>query len=222
MGPDDIYLSRADAAEKLLPELEQYRGADDVQILAVPKGGVPIGAFLAEQLNLPFNVIAAKKVCAPFSTEFSIGAVSEDHVSVIDSGTLSRMAIREDKAEEMVEKEHENLQSQVDEYRNGVPLLGLGQKTIILVDDGIATGITMQAAIESVRKQYPKKIVVAIPIGSPEAIAKIHQVADTLICPLQPKSFHEISDFYQDFPPITNTQAITLIRNAHAKSSAVS
>jgi predicted phosphoribosyltransferase len=190
-----MFKNRIDAARKLLPYLGKYRKEKGV-VLALPKGSVPMAYLIARHLGFPLDLMMTKKIGYPGSPEFAIGSVS----------LIGRILDPE--------KDIELLQEQSNRFignKKPVPLQG---KTVILIDDGIATGYTMLEAIQLVRDQNPKKIVVAVPVASPEAVAFFKPRVDEIICLYQPKDFKAVGQFYEDFPQVTDEEVIHCMQDA--------
>jgi putative phosphoribosyl transferase len=203
-----MFKNRIDAARKLLPYLGKYRKEKGV-VLALPKGSVPMAYLIARHLGFPLDLMMTKKIGYPGSPEFAIGSVSLigrilDPEKDIDPQYINEETTRIRKL----------LQEQSNRFignKKPVPLQG---KTVILIDDGIATGYTMLEAIQLVRDQNPKKIVVAVPVASPEAVAFFKPRVDEIICLYQPKDFKAVGQFYEDFPQVTDEEVIHCMQDA--------
>jgi predicted phosphoribosyltransferase len=203
-----MFKNRIDAARKLLPYLGKYRKEKGV-VLALPKGSVPMAYLIARHLGFPLDLMMTKKIGYPGSPEFAIGSVSLigrilDPEKDIDPQYINEETTRIRKL----------LQEQSNRFignKKPVPLQG---KTVILIDDGIATGYTMLEAIQLVRDQNPKKIVVAVPVASPEAVAFFKPRVDEIICLYQPKDFKAVGQFYEDFPQVTDEEVIHCMQDS--------
>lgn len=208
-----LFKNRFDAAERLAEKLQKYKGKKNVIILAIPRGALQIGNVLAKRLQLPLDIVLTKKIGHPYNSELAIGAVSLAS-EIIDPQFR-------DVSREYIQNEIQELRGKLKErylkYRGEKPFPKLKDKMVILVDDGVAMGHTMSAAIDLVRKEKPKKIVVAIPVGSAEAVAMLKRKADEVICLSIPESFMAIGQFYQQFEQVEDEEAIRLLKDANKK-----
>jgi len=193
---------RISAAGELLSRIKNYAGTNAV-VVGLPRGGMITAAFLAEKSKLPLDFIVVKKVGAPENEEYAIGAVTEN------GGKYS------DERFTRVQKEADGRSSL---YRSNYPAYDLKDKTVILADDGIATGTTMLAAIGTARKRGAKKIVVAVPVGSSEAIEKIKKSADGLICVEVDPDLSAVGEYYDSFPQVDDEQVLAILKNAKNNS----
>ncbi|HSB46880.1 MAG TPA: phosphoribosyltransferase family protein [Candidatus Bilamarchaeum sp.] len=204
-----MFRDRFDAGEQLAAALAEYKNDRDAIILAIPRGALQIGKVLHERLGLPLDIIVTKKISHPMSEEFAIGAVGPDgehfltqSAEGIDRGYIESERKRLEKA---VEEKYER-------YRGRRPKPDLAGKTAIIVDDGIATGSTIIAAIHVIRKQGAAKIVVAVPVGPSETVARIAALADEMHCLLSMDIFYAIGQFYEDFVQVEDEEAIAILR----------
>jgi len=208
-----MYQDRLDAAQQLAAALQEYKDNKDVIILAIPRGALEIGSVLATELNAPLDVIFTKKIGAPGNPEMAIGTVSMDEIMIAPE-------FNEPGLEPYIEKEVKAIRATIKErmkkYRGNRPPLDLKNKIVILTDDGIATGYTLRLAAELIKKQHPKKLIVAVPVGPPDTIEQLKKEVDEVVCPLVPESLFGISQFYQRFPQVEDEQAITLLNEANA------
>ena len=197
-----MFADRIDAGLYLADMLKKYKNKPGV-ILAVPRGGVPLGYIIARELNMPMEVILTKKIGHPTNPEYAIGAVSMTEKIIVPHAGVS---------EEYIEKETEKIRKKLRE--NYVKFMGdkkpaeLAEKIVILVDDGIATGNTLISTISMLRKCNPAKIVVAVPVAPKSAVAKLSKMVDELVIPLIPEDFHGVGAFYEDFEQVTDEEVI--------------
>ncbi len=206
-----IFKNRYDAAEQLTEKLQKYKDRKDAIILAIPRGALQIGAVLAERLKLPLDIVLVKKIGHPYNPELAIGAVSlKEYVVNPEFREVSKGYIQS----EVKELRHK-LQKLAQQYRGEKAFPNLKNRIVILVDDGIAMGYTMGAAIDLVRKEKPKKVIVAIPVGSPEAVSRLQRKADEVICLDVPEFFMAIGQFYQQFEQVDDDEAIRLLKEAN-------
>jgi len=198
--------NRKAAAQQLAGRLEKYRGAPGA-VLAIPRGGVPVAAPIAKQLGMPLEVILSKKIGHPANPEFAIGSVSLDAVQVD-----ARAEVPPEYIAAQVERIREGLQQKYRLYMGNRRHEYLQDRLVLLVDDGIATGKTMLATIELVKKEQPRKIVVAVPVASPKAFDSISNLVDEVVCLLVPKSFQAVGQFYEEFSQVSDELVIQLLQ----------
>ena len=201
-----FFTDRYDAARKLLPYLEKFRNKNAV-ILAVPRGGVPLGVFLARALNLPFDLVLTKKIGHPVNKEYAIGAVSLEGV-VLDEG----QDVPSSYIEEEIKRIRKKLQERDRMFMGQRKHESLSGKTIIVVDDGIATGYTLLATMALLRKNNPAAIVVAVPVAPPSSVPKVKRLADELICLFTPADFNGVGQYYEDFSEVTDEEVLKLLK----------
>jgi putative phosphoribosyl transferase len=203
-----MFRDRFDAGEKLATALSAYKNDPDAIVLAIPRGALQIGKVLHERLGLPLDIIVTKKIPHPMSEEYAIGAVGPGGEYFVNEFPEADSAY--------IERERARLSSMVEEkykrYRGERPLPELRGKTVILVDDGIATGSTMIAAIHVIRKQGAAKIVVAVPVGPPDGVGRVAAEADGMVCLSRPQQFFAIGQFYENFAQVEDEEAIGILR----------
>lgn len=204
-----MFRDRHDAAKQLAAALSSYKGRKGVLILAIPRGALQIGETLHSELEAPLDIIVTKKIGHPMSGEYAIGAVGPDGECVISEGAA-------DVSPEYIARERKRLEAVVEEkyrrYRGDRPKPAVGGKIVIIVDDGIATGSTLIAAIRVLRKQNPAGIVVAVPVAPPDGLAKVRAEADEVVCLLVPPNFYAIGQFYESFPQVEDGEAIAILK----------
>jgi predicted phosphoribosyltransferase len=202
-----FFKNRIDAAKQLIPLLNKYIGQDCI-VLAVPRGGVPMGCILAEKLHFPLDLLMVKKIGHPHNPEYAIGAVSlEDCLIDKDSG------IEMDYFDYETEKLREKMQARYEKFMGKKQPLSLKNKTVIIVDDGIATGYTLKAGIQFIRHNHPKKIVVAVPVAPPEAASEFEKLCDDFVCHDVSMSFQSVGMFYEDFDEVTDEEVIQILKD---------
>jgi putative phosphoribosyl transferase len=209
-----IFKNRLEAGEKLAEALEKFKGKPDTIILALPRGGVAIGFEVAQKLNLPLDIVVPRKIGAPGNPEFAIGAITEQGEGVFDEMTVSAYGITESYLQNEIKKEKIEAERRLKLYRGERGPLDLGNKTAIIVDDGLATGLTMRAAIKTVKKLGTEKIIVAIPVTSPEAAEIIKKEVDEIIYLEAPAFFGAVGAFYEEFPQTTDEEVIDLLKKS--------
>jgi len=211
-----IFRDRVEAGKRLAEELLEYKKKDPM-VLAIPRGGVVIGYHVAQRLNAPLDLIIPRKIGAPMNPELAIGAVSQDGTVVLNDELVEMLRIPESFIKEEAERQIHEIERRMKKYRGeGKPLPVLKGKTIILVDDGIATGATVRAAVQSIRKQKPAALVVAVPVGPTDTIMALKNEADRVVCLETPAFFHAIGQFYKDFSQISDEEVIQHLEKATA------
>lgn len=212
-----MFHDRHDAGRQLAAALNEYKGKNDVIILALPRGGVVVGAEVARALELPLDIVVPRKIGAPGNPEFAIGAITETGKGIFDEETIRAYGIPKEYIDETVAKEQKEAQRRLQTYRGNRPPLIFRGKTAILVDDGIATGFTMKAAIASVRTKGVKEIVVAVPVGARDSIDEIKRIADTVLCLDAPSFFGAVGQCYEEFGQTTDEEVISRIKNQESR-----
>jgi putative phosphoribosyl transferase len=203
-----MYKNREEAGQKLADELSQYEDEDAV-LLAIPRGGVPVAYEIAKRLDIPLDVIIVKKIGHPNNPEYAVGAASVNSSYINPENIRS---VTEEYLEEAKNKKQREAKEIYKELRGETSPVDLVGKTAILVDDGVATGSTLKMAITVAKNLGAKKVVIAVPVGSPQAIGMLRQESDDIICPLQPKVFHAIGQFYQDFSQVPTEVAKEMLK----------
>ncbi|MFO7768010.1 MAG: phosphoribosyltransferase family protein [bacterium] len=199
-----IYRNRKEAGRRLAEGLERFRGEEDLIVLGLPRGGVPVACEVAEALGAPLDVFLVRKLGVPGREELAMGAIASGGVQVLNE-EIAR-DVEEDARERVLEKEREELRRREEAYRGEREELDLEGRTALVVDDGLATGASMKAALEGVRASDPKKIVAAVPVGPPETVEELRSLADEVVCPETPRMFGGIGQFYQDFSQTTDEE----------------
>ena len=209
-----IFLNRNEAGELLALELAAYTYADAV-VLALPRGGVPLGYIIAKKLGLPLDIILIKKIGYPGQPEYAVGAVSLE--SEIINADLN---IPTDYLKEQIDQIRHELKLRYQRYQGARKPVNLTGKTVILVDDGIATGYTMLAAAQLVRQADPARVIVAVPVASPRVLQKISPLADDIICLSAPPHFQAVGQFYHDFSEVSHDEVIRLLSDPEVQALA--
>lgn len=202
-----VFNDRADAAERLSQKLQEYKDKKDVVVLAIPRGGLALGNVIARNLHAQLDVILAKKMPAPGQPEYAIGAVT------LDSRVVNPYIPVD---QEYIDHETKRLRAALKEklkiYHEQKKAVDITDKIVILVDDGLATGYTMFAAIDYAKKQKPKKVIVALPVASTEGYHKLEQMVDNVVCLEITSDFSAVGQFYRDFRQVTDAEAIRLLQ----------
>jgi predicted phosphoribosyltransferase len=216
-----IFQDRADAGRRLAEKLEQYRGPDTV-VLAIPRGGVVVGFEVARLLEAPLDVIVPRKIGAPYQPELAIGAVAGEDVCVLDQDSIRYLGVSEEYLEEEVLRQREEIVRRRTLFRGDRPAPSLEGKTVILVDDGVATGYTTVAAAREIRKNKPGKLVLAVPVAPTESVGRLKPEVDELIVLETPEPFFAVGSWYYQFEQTSDDEVISLLRRAWAPESAPS
>lgn len=208
-----LFADRSEAAKHLASALSDIITKDSV-VLAIPRGGVVVGFEVARILGLSLDVIVPRKIGAPGNPELAIGAMTEDGTKILDDELVSYLQVSEEYIEEESQRQKREIQNRLKLYRGTLQPLELKNRDVIIIDDGIATGSTMKAALASVRKRGVKTITVAIPVGPASTIRELEKVADRVICLYTPEPFYAIGEFYEDFAQTENEEVAELLRRS--------
>ncbi|EKX66204.1 phosphoribosyltransferase [Streptomyces ipomoeae] len=213
------FRDRTQAGQELAERLRilQEKGAlPHPVVLALPRGGIPVGREVARGLQAPLDVLVVRKIGAPFHEEFGIGAIAGDDEPLFDMDSLDRLGLSEAELAGTVERERKELRRREERYRQGRPAPELRGRTVIVVDDGLATGVTARAALRSVRRGAPERVVLAVPVGSQEAVALTREEADDVVCLYRPRPFTAVGEWYADFGQLTDAEVLEALRDARA------
>jgi putative phosphoribosyl transferase len=183
-------------------------------VLAIPRGGVVVGYEVAKELGCPLDVVISRKVGAPAQPELAVGAVAEDGVVFVDEEIAGLVGVSRDYVERRAREELREVRRRAEEYRGGREMPDLSGKTVILVDDGLATGLTMMAAVHMARNKGAEKVVVAVPVSPLETVAKLRRHADEVICLETPTNFYAIGQFYERFDQLTDEETNSILRKS--------
>lgn len=208
------FRDRREAGKVLARALTAYAGRDDVIVLALPRGGVPVAYEVATALHAPLDIFTVRKLGVPGQPELAMGAVASGGVALIDPRLIQSLRIADEDIAATVERETAELHRREETYRAGRPMLELRGKTLLLIDDGVATGASMRAAIESLRTQQPKRIVVGVPVGAPDTCEHLRRAADDVVCVLLPSDLVAVGAHYEDFQQTTDEEVRELLASA--------
>lgn len=213
-----MFKDRHEAGKLLAEKLSEYKNTNTI-IFAVPRGGVVVAYEVASKLNVPLDLAIPRKIGAPKQPELAIGAVAQDGTTVLDNQLVRQLGVSRDYIEEEARQQIEEIERRLKKYRGDLKQYpNIKNKNVILIDDGIATGATIKAAILSLRKQEPASIIIAIPVGPADTIDSLREEADKVICLETPQTFYAIGQFYQDFTQTTDEEVINLIKKRTKKS----
>jgi len=196
---DRAFRNRAEAGQQLADRLEEYAGRDDIIVLGLPRGGVPVAYEVAKRLRAPLDVFIVRKLGVPGFEELAAGAIASGGVRVLNEDVMRAIPYASEAIEAITTKETGELQRREQIYREGRPAPELRDKIVILVDDGLATGATMRAAVKALRQRSAAKIIVAVPVAPPDTCQELAQEADEVICLSTPPFFQAVGQYYDDF-----------------------
>lgn len=207
-----MFRDREDAARKLA---ERLRGRElhDPLVLAIPRGGVVTGAVLARELGADLDVVLSRKLRAPMQPELALGAVSEDGRVYVNPEAQEYLALDEAYLAEERRRQLAEIARRKKLFRDVKPQVPVTGRTVIVTDDGIATGATMIAALQVVRSQNPREVIVAVPVASPDRLEEVSHWCDDVVCLLAPRAFWAIGQFYDDFTQVEDEQVVELLRS---------
>lgn len=205
-----VFLDRKDAGEKLTDSLYKFKD-EDVIVLAVPRGGLEIAYDTIKKFGLKWDLIIPRKIGTPHNKEFAIGAVSVDGSYFINDDYVEKLGIPQNYIENEVSEQINEIKRRMKEYRGKDTFPEVKDKTVIIIDDGIATGFTILAVIKAVKKQGAKKIILAIPVGPRETIEEFKELVDEVICLYIPEEFYAVGSYYLDFKQVTDEEVFKII-----------
>lgn len=205
------FRNRSEAGLFLAARLSEYAERTDVVVLALPKGGVPVAAEVASALGAPLDVLVVRKIGVPWNPEFALGAIASGDMMVLDERTLDELGLTRADVEPVIQAERRELTRRESLYRSARPFPVLEGHIVILVDDGLATGATMQAAVAALRTRRPAQVVVAVPVASRSACAALAPIVDRVVCVETPEPFLGVGVWYDDFSQTTDQEVLTLL-----------
>ena len=207
----DIYRNRRHAGAELAAGLVHLAGRTDVVILALPRGGVPVGYEVARALAAPLDVFLVRKLGVPGRRELAMGAIASGGVRVVNAEVLAWYGLTEADLQDAAREELIELERQERRYREERPPPAVRDRVVVLVDDGLATGSTMKAAVQAVRVQGPARVVVAVPVGAPQTCSDLAGLADEVVCHQMPRDFSAVGEWYEDFSPTSDDEVRELL-----------
>lgn len=214
-----IFANRREAGAALAAQLERYRGRGDVVVLALPRGGVPVGYEVARALGAPLDVFVVRKLGAPGHRELAMGAIASGGVRVLNRDVIGWYGISPAAIEATAREELAELERRERTYRESREPVEVKDRVVLLIDDGLATGSTMKAAVQAVRELGPARIVVAVPVGAPQTCSELQELADEVVCARTPEDFAAVGQWYVDFSQTGDEEVRELLRegtHAHA------
>ncbi len=212
------FRDRTEAGQALAALLGEHAGHDDRIVLALPRGGVPVAFEVAQAIGAPLDVFVVRKLGAPGHTELAMGAIASGGVVVMNDEVVKAMNVKADEILDAIADERRELARREEVYRDGRPAVDVAGKVVILVDDGLATGSTMKAAVTALRKMGPSRIVVAVPIGAASTCAELGEIADECLCAFTPEPFRAVGLWYEDFSQTQDDEVARLLARAGARA----
>jgi predicted phosphoribosyltransferase len=210
------FRDRRDAGRQLAARLQAYAGRADLVVLALPRGGVPVAYEVAVALGAPLDVFVVRKLGVPGHEELAMGAVASGGVQVLNERVLSYAGIDREELSKVVDRERREIERRERAYRGDSPPIDVTGKVVVLVDDGLATGSTMRAAVDAVRRQRPARLVVAVPAGAAETCDELARHVDEVVCVAAPVSFLAVGQWYDDFTQTTDDEVRRLLSLGYA------
>jgi predicted phosphoribosyltransferase len=211
-----MFSDRREAGRVLASHLQRYAGRPDVVVLALPRGGVPVAFEVAQALGAPLDVFVVRKLGVPGHEEVALGAIASGGVRVVSDDLLRRLGISKETLEGLVAREEAELHRRETTYRGSRPRVPIAGRTVILVDDGLATGASMKAAVAALRREGPARIVVAVPVAAAEACDEFRQDVEDVVCAATPEPFMAVGAWYEDFSQTSDTEVRRLLEEAAA------
>lgn len=209
-----IFRNRRDAGRQLATRLREYAGREDVVVLALPRGGVPVAYEVARALGSPLDIFLVRKLGVPGHEELAMGAIASGGTQVLNERTISYLGIPDVAIHAVAQREQRELERREHAYRGSRPRIDVAGKTVILIDDGLATGASMRAAAIALRRMDPAKIVVAVPVASEDTCAIFRREVDETVCAVTPVPFYGVGQWYLNFSQTTDEEVRDLLRRA--------
>jgi putative phosphoribosyl transferase len=205
------FSNRREAGAELARRLERFAGRPDVVVLALPRGGVPVAHEVARALGAPLDVFLVRKLGLPGHRELAMGAIASGGVRVLNGDVITWYRVPKAIIDEAAREEQAELERRERVYREGRPAVELAGRVVLLIDDGLATGSTMKAAVQAVRAHKPSRIVVAVPVGAPDTCREFQTIADEIVCARTPQHFNAVGQWYRDFSQTTDGEVRELL-----------
>ncbi len=215
-----VFASRSGAGRQLAERLGHLAGREDVVVLALPRGGVPVGFEVAEKLGVPLDVLVVRKIAVPGRDELALGAIASGERIVFNEEIVSRLHLPGAAVQFAIARARTELRHREKYYRGDRPRLGVVGKTVVVVDDGLATGATMRAAVQALRRLGVGRIIVAVPVGAEDSVRAVRAEADEVICLSIPHDFRAVSLWYVDFPQVADDEVRDLLSQSVDRMSA--
>ena len=209
---DRRFLDRRDAGRELAGQLSTYANKPGVLVLALPRGGVPVAYEVATALKAPMDLFLVRKLGTPGHRELAMGAIASGGIRVLNDDVVQWYRIPQPAIEAVAREEGQELERREREYRGNRPAPDLENRIVILVDDGLATGSTMRAAVQAVKARHPARVIVAVPVGARQTCAELARIADEVVCAMMPELFSAVGEWYDDFSQTTDEEVRELLR----------
>lgn len=216
---DYPFRDRSEAGRLLAQKLSAYAGREDVIVLALPRGGVPVAFEIARAIHAPLDVFVVRKLGVPGHEELAMGAIARGGILVLEPNVVEDLAIPPEVVADVAAREEQERLRREREYRGDRPEPEVQGRTVILVDDGLATGSTMRAAVAAQRKLHPATIVVAVPVAAPLTCAELAEVVDDIVCVRTPEPFHSVGEWYEEFLQTTDEEVRELLARAERETA---
>jgi len=213
------FIDRRDAGRQLAPAVEAAVGEDDAVILALPRGGVPVGYEVSTRLGVPLDVLVVRKLGVPWQPELAFGAIATGDIVVLNDDHVKALGLGQEMIHDIVEREHTELKVREKLYRDGCAPIDIAGKTVVVVDDGIATGYTVRAALKSLEHRGAKRRIVASPVAAAGTVRALEEDADQVICLKTSVAFGAVGRWYDDFAPVFDLEVRELLGNASRQES---
>lgn len=220
MDDYEAFTDRRHAGRVLASRVTKYAGRDDVIVLALPRGGVPVAYEVAAALSAPMDVFLVRKLGTPGHRELALGAIASGGVRVVNQDVVQWYGISEAAIDRIAREEQEELERRERVYRDDRPAPDLANKIVVLIDDGLATGSTMRAAVQAVRARRPARVVIAVPVGAPQTCAELAVSADEVICARMPEPFSAVGQWYLNFEQTDDAEVRELLQKSTATPQA--
>ncbi|MGR6034054.1 MAG: phosphoribosyltransferase [Candidatus Nitrosoglobus sp.] len=208
------FKNRIEAGRLLAEELKSYANRTDVLVLALPRGGLPVAFEVAQALGAPLDLMLVRKLGVPRQEELAMGAIAAGGTKVLNQDLVKSLNISDAALEAVISKEKRELERREHTYRGDRPVPEVGNRCVILIDDGLATGATMKAAVLALRQQQPAQIIIGVPVAPPDTVEELRKEADEIICLATPEPFYAIGTWYVDFSQTSDEEVRTLLARA--------
>lgn len=213
-----VFQDRHEAGKQLAASLQGYQGKENLLVLALPRGGVTVGFEVARKLGCPLDVLIVRKIGCPGNPELAAGAVSETGTRVLNDDVISMHGISPEYLDGETARQRQEIARRLAAYRDGQTIGSLAGKTVLLVDDGVATGATMKAAVATLKQEGLAKLVVAVPVAPPETAREIEPTVDAWVCLDTPARFAAVGQFYRDFTQVEDAEVVALLKKAKGEA----